>query len=265
MKWQEEYKIHYYYTDYKGKLKPSYISRYMQETANRSMKNFGLSTDFLIKNNFAFILSKISFKYYAPIFEDDVIKVQTWTLPPKTTIFQRNYRIYKSEDVAVEATSAWALLNIKERSIVRPENFTYMTGDMMDTEEMSFQVQRRLKMPDDIMKHLEDYTVKYSDIDHNMHMNNSVYIDLICDCIYSQAEKIDEGGNNKIASVNSIDISYNNEALFGDTLEITKGIISTESENEGISSEEHCIKARNKSNDLTCFEAVVNVSVNSII
>ena len=255
MKWQEEYEVHYYYTDFKGNLKPSYVNRYMQETANRGLKNFGLSTEALIEKNFAFILSKICFKYYVPIFEDDVIKVQTWALPPKTTIFQRNYRIYKNEEIAVEATSAWALINIKEKNIVRPENFEYISKEMMDSEELPFQVQRRLKMAEN-MEHLIDYTIRYSDIDHNLHMNNAVYIDIICDCIYNQGEKINEGANKKIDCVNSIDISYNSEALFGDTLEISKGILPTDSTD----TEEYCIKAKNKSNGLTCFEAVISVN-----
>ena len=257
MKWQEEYNIHYYYTDYKGRLKPSYITRYMHETANKSMKNFGFSSEFLFQKNLAFILSKISFKYYVPIFEDDVIKVQTWALPPKTTVFQRNYRIYKNEEVAVEAASAWALINIKEKNLVRPESFHYMTSEMLDSEEISFQVQKRLKMPEN-MTYLTDYVIKYSDIDHNLHMNNSVYIDLICDCIYNQSEKINEGANQKIDCINSIEISYNSEAVFGDTLEIVKGMTSSESTN----SEEHYIKAVNKSNGLTCFESMVNLNVN---
>ena len=254
MKWQEEYKVHYYYTDYKGRLKPSYITRYIHETANRSMKNFGFSSDFLFKKNLAFILSKISFKYYSPIVEDDVIKVQTWALPPKTTIFQRNYRIYKDDGIAVEAASAWALINIKEKSIIRPENFEYMTEEMLDSEEISFEVQKRLRIPDD-MEYLTDYIIKYSDIDHNLHMNNSVYIDLICDCVYNQGEKLNEGSNQKIECFHSIDISYNNQAVFGDTLEITKG--KTVAEYTGI--EEHFIKAKNKSSGLNCFEAKVTV------
>jgi len=260
MKWQEEYKVHYYYTDYKRILKPSYICRYMQETANSGLKNFNITADFMVQNNCAFILSKISFKYYAPIFEDDIIKVQTWALPPKTTIFQRNYRIYRGSNIVVEATSAWALINIKEKAIIRPEKFQYITDDMTDSEEVAFQVQKRLKMPED-MQYLTDYTIRYSDIDHNLHMNNAVYIDIICDCIYNQGERLDEGSNKKIDGVNSIEISYNSEALFGDMLEITKGVIITENAdiNNG-GSEEHYIKAKNKSNGLNCFEAKVNVS-----
>lgn len=263
MKWREEYKVHYYYTDFRGRLKPSYIGRYMQETANYGLKHFGISTDFMIENNYAFILSKIRFEYYAPVFEDEVIQVETWALPPKSTAFHRNYRISRNGTAVAAAISVWALINTKEKSIMRPENFKYMTLDMTDTEELPIQIQRRLKAPEDIdIKSLPDYAIKYSDIDHNMHMNNTLYIDLICDCVYDYIprERLDGSGDKNIASINSIDISYNSEAVFGDTLEIAKGIALADKAGSRGFDAEHYIKAKNKSSGLNCFDAKVSVS-----
>ena len=111
MKWSNDYKVHYYYTDYNNILKPSYIARYMQETAWNSLKCWGPSWEYLKENNFAFILSKISFRYYEEIYEDDIIRAETWANPPKTVIFPRNYRIYKDGKIAAEAVSSWVLIN----------------------------------------------------------------------------------------------------------------------------------------------------------
>ena len=87
MKWSNEYKVHYYYTDYNNILKPSYITRYMQETAWNALKNRGPTPEYLKENNLAFILTKISFKYHEEIAEDDMIKVETWANPAKNIIF----------------------------------------------------------------------------------------------------------------------------------------------------------------------------------
>ena len=179
MKFSEEYRVHYYYTDYNNVLKPGYIGRYMQETAWYSFKNRGADMQYIKENNLAFILSKISFRYYDEIYEDDIIKVETWANPPKTLMFPRNYRIYKNGKAVVEAVSVWVLMDIKNKLICRPDDFQNIFT-AYDGEELDFAVQKRFKMPDDInMGGYFEYKVKCSDIDTYFHMNNVAYIDLI--------------------------------------------------------------------------------------
>ena len=244
MKWSNEYKIHYYYTDYNNILKPSYIARYMQETAWNALKSLGPPPEYLIKNNIAFILAKISFKYYEEIYEDDIIKVETWALPAKSLIFPRNYRVYKNNKTAVEATSAWILLDTKEKNILKPEvlgeNFT-----AYDDEELDFNVQKRFKMPEN-MDIYSEYKVKYSDIDTYFHMNNVAYIDLICDNLYSDEDIISADPKSKKRLL-SLDVNYNSEARFSQIIEINKS-------NENIGGE-YYFRAKVKDAQQNCFEA----------
>ena len=218
MKWSDEYKVHYYYTDYNNILKPGYIARYMQETAWNALKNWGPTPEYLKENNLGFILSKISFKYYQEIREDDGIKVETWAVPPsKSVVFIRNYRVYNKGAVAVEASSMWALMDMREKLILKPE----VLGDNFkgfDDEELGFAVQRRFKIPENQPEQRE-YKVKYADIDTYYHMNNAAYIDLVNECLYNEGEMISPGLKKQVLS---IDLNYNSEALFGDIIEINK-------------------------------------------
>ena len=247
MKWSEEYRVHYYYTDYNNVLKPGYIGRYMQETALNAWKKWGPNAEYTEKYNLAFILSKISFKYYEEIYEDDIIKVETWANPPKTLLFPRNYRIYKNGKTAVEAVSAWIPVNIKEKSILRPE----MVKDMYtayDGEELNFTVQKRIKMPED-MGDFSEYKVRCSDIDTNLHMNNTAYIDLICNNLYSEGDKISPDLKKRILS---LDLNYNSEAVFAQIIEINQGVILNENNED-----EYYIKAKIKNGEQNCFEAKI--------
>ena len=243
MKWSNEYKVHYYYTDYNNILKPSYIARYMQETAWNALKSWGPSPEYLKENNLGFILSKISYKYYQEIREDDEIKVETWAIPPsKSVIFIRNYRIYKDNAVAVEAASIWALMDMKDKIILKPEVLgSNLNG--FDDEELSFTVQKRFKIPDNPAE-LREYKVKYADIDTYYHMNNVAYIDLICECLYNDGEKISPDLKKQVLS---IDLNYNSEAVFGDIIGINKIV-----EKNGDCEE---IYLTGKVNDKNCFEA----------
>ena len=249
MKWSNEYKIHYYYTDYNNILKPSYIGRYMQETAWYALKNLGPSPQFLSENNLAFILSKISFRYYDEIREDDIIKVETWANHPKTIIFPRNYRIYRENQIVSEAVSAWALMDMKEKNILRPDVIAENFKNGFDDEELNFTVQRRFKVPENpIDSTASEYKVAYSDIDTNLHMNNSVYIDLICNTLYSEGEKLSADLKKTILS---LDLNYNSQAVFGDIIGIDR-IVESDENNEN-----HYINAMIKSNGQNCFESKI--------
>ena len=252
MKWSDEYKVHYYYTDYNNILKPGYIARYMQETAWNALKNWGPTPEYLKENNLAFILTKIRFNYYEEIYEDDIIKAETWALPPKTLIFPRNYRIYKNDKIAVEAVSAWVLLNTKEKNIMRSDNYSDNTFMAYDDEELSFAVQRRFKMPDD-MGGYSEYKVRCSDIDTNCHMNNVAYIDAICDNLYDGTDII--SGDLKKKPL-SLELHYNNEARFAQTIAINKGVIlCPDAENQG--TKEYYMRGKTAGGEQNCFEAKI--------
>jgi acyl-ACP thioesterase len=249
MKWSNEYKIHYYYTDYNNILKPSYIARYMQETAWNALKNWGPTPEYLRENNLAFILSKISFKYYEEIYEDDIIKAETWANPAKSMIFPRHYRIYKDGRTAAEAVSAWVLFDTKEKNILRPdaldEKFIAYDG-----EELNFNVQRRFKMPED-MSVCSEYKVRYSDIDTYFHMNNVAYIDLICDSLYTDGDIISPELKKQVLS---LDLNYNNEAKFAQTIAISKAAILN------AETTEYYIRGKVKETGQNCFEAKIVTS-----
>jgi len=254
MKWSNEYKVHYYYTDYNNILKPGYIGRYMQETAWNALKNWGPSPEYLKNNNLAFILSKISFKYYEEIYEDDIIKVETWANPAKTLMFPRNYRIYKDGKIAVEAVSSFILMSIKEKNILRPDAIDEKFL-VYDNDELDFTVQKRFKMPEDTDVNLSvynEYKVKASDIDMYFHMNNVVYIDLIYDNLFSDSDVISPESRPKKRLI-SLDLNYNNEVRFPQIIGLNKSIIIHEDTKE----EEYYIRANLLDSGHNCFEAKV--------
>ena len=254
MKWSNEYKVHYYYTDYNNILKPGYIGRYMQETAWNALKTWGPAPSYLKEKNLAFILSKISFKYYEQIYEDDTIKVETWANPPKMLMFPRNYRIYKDGKTAVEAASSWVLMDVKEKNILRPDALD-SSIIVYDAEELDFTVQKRFKMPETAANNINNYSeykVKSSDIDTYFHMNNVAYIDLICDNLFSDDDIISTESRPEKRLI-SLDLNYNAEARFAQIIGLNKNIITHEDTKE----EEYFIRANLKDSGNNCFEAKV--------
>jgi len=252
MKWSNEYKVHYYYTDYNNILKPGYSARYMQETAWNALKNWGPPPEYFYKNNLAFILSKIKFRYYEEIYEDDVIKVETWALPAKVLIFPRNYRIYKDGKIAAEAVSSWVLINTKDKTILRPDVLNNIFTSY-DDEELSFGVQRRIKMPENMSEYIE-YKVRYADIDTNFHMNNVAYIDLLCDNLYADTDIISEELKKRVLS---LELHYNSEARFAQTIGINKGTVLSLDCETNQETNEYYMSGKITGKEQNCFEAKI--------
>ena len=258
MKWSNEYRVHYYYTDYNNILTPAYAGRYMQETAWNALKNRGPTPAYLYEKGLAFIIAKMSFRYYEEIREDDIIKVETWANPAKTLVFPRHYRIYKGDKTAIEATSEWVLFDTKQKNIIRPGDYREVLT-AYDDEELAFSVQKRIKMPEepDILSVYTEYTVTYSDIDTNFHMNNARYIDLICDNLYLADDTISPMLKKRILS---LDVNYSGEARFAQIIAINKGKVLFEDDKTGKKTQEHYMKAKIKNgeqNCLNCFEAKI--------
>ena len=209
MKYTQRYKVRWHDTDAGRKVRPSEILTYMQETANLQFQTCGRDLDReRDSDGIGFIVSKISIDVHKPLYAYEDIDVETWTCESKGFAFNRCFRILRDCEVVAEAFSVWALVNIKDGKLVRASEY-----DVGFENEPSIETRSpiRVKMPP-----ISDFTslgtrrIVYSDIDYNMHMNNTRYPNMLCDFMdISDTERI-----------KGISLSYLHEAALGDTLEI---------------------------------------------
>ena len=82
-------------------------------------------------------------------------------------------------------------------------------------------------------------SILYSDIDYNMHMNNTRYPDMLCDYMPIDA----------VGRITGMTLSYLREASYGDTLTVLRG------ESDG----SYYFKTVNSVGE-TCLEAIVTLS-----
>ena len=250
MKHIEKYRVHYHYTDRNFELKLFYIAKYIQETALAAFDLIDGPRRELEENNLAFILSKISFVFEGEIKKFDEISVETWAMLPKTATLIRNYRVYNDTTgiCAVRAASAWALININEKTIINPNTLSENFNSRTDGEELGFAPVRRIKMPDENetasgWELLFEKEVFYSDIDENMHMNNTVYLDVVQNALKKAARKDLPTGK-----LRSLDLSYNYAAEESDILSVWGIKINNEIYLRGKIGEVNCFDAK------ACFE-----------
>ena len=206
MKYTDTHKVISQYTDADGVLRPAALLRYMQEAAANAMIADGPSYDELAERGLIFVISKITMSIYADIYANDTIEVETWATESTRASFNRAYRVLRGGNVVAEAASVWALVDTARRRLVR-------AGDVelcyREDEPLDIELPQKLHLPEE-MNLLGERRVSYSDIDRNRHMNNTHYLDLICDYVF----------RTEIGRISRVSISYQNEAPFGEELKV---------------------------------------------
>lgn len=210
MKFTKHYIAKWHDTDANRQVRPSALVTYLQETANEHLIHIGISLDEL-RDRFglAFILGSISVRSYEPLFSGDAIEVETWTCGERGFRHNRCFRVLRGGKTVAEATSQWALINLKDGSLVKVEDMPYHIEPEVPIALPD--VPARLKMPPvSKMEEVGTRRIVYSDIDYNGHMNNTRYPDMICDFLPEMRDK----------RMTGLVLSYRKEAVFAHTLRV---------------------------------------------
>ena len=110
----------------------------------------------------------------------------------------------------LKASALWSLVDAQTRRVVFPEKYGVVIEGVMTGGEIA--------MPGAVAKgacrETRDFTVPYSFVDLNGHMNNTRYFDLAEDCAGAAAAG---------RLLKSIAVEYQNEARLGETLHLAWG------------------------------------------
>ena len=207
----KKYTTRWHDTDADRRVRITQMLVYMQETSNFHMESCGLTLDRLRdEKKLAFLLSKIRMSVYKPLYAFEEIEVQTWTCDNHGFAIPRFYRIVRDGEVIAEADSTWALMDLEAMRLVKGDILSDIYS--FENEPSSpLEVPQRFKLPSGTaLDSIGERKIVYSDLDYNMHMNNTKYTDMLCDFIPME----------QVGKVKGVFLSYLNEAAFGDTLDI---------------------------------------------
>lgn len=190
--------------DFNGVCRVSSLMRYIQSTAQMQLTENGMSYDELRDMKRAFIISKIRLEFTSPIRSYDKLEAYSFPCESKGFSFLRCYSLVKDGVAVGRGISVWALINTETKGLVKVRDFNLRlpTYDALDFPIKHFHMPSTLKK-------VGEYTVCYSDLDQNRHINNTKYPDIFANFIPMDGRRID-----------AITISYMNDARLGDTLDV---------------------------------------------
>jgi acyl-ACP thioesterase len=166
---------------------------------------------------------------------DDTIAVETWPGPFRRILCPRFYQIRilpKTEEermarpdgeVVCRATSIWSILDIEKRIAVNPvaeglvaapDVWTLPDAEPGSDEALTMAMARPRAVRPGNTENRSEFTVPFSYVDMNGHMNNTRYPDILCSFLST-----DMRGQRVI----SMGISFLSEAPLGETLKFYTG------------------------------------------
>ncbi len=190
--------------DINGVARASAVMKYIQNAAQAQLTENGMSYEQLRQMNRGFILSRISIEFLKPLRAYQPLIANTFPCDSRGYSFIRCYTLTCDGETVARAISAWALVNTKNRALVRINDFdlglqTYTPLDLPLS---------RILIPS-ALDTVGEYRVNYDDLDQNRHMNNTRYPD-----IYSSFLPLD---GKRIASMT---IGYTAEAKQNEILTV---------------------------------------------
>lgn len=185
----QNFTVKYCEADFKDELKASALFSYLEEVACSSADELGFGYQYVKPRGYAFMLSGICCEFEKPVLLGENIRVKTWPTPPTHVIFGREYQVLsQSGEVKVNASSRWCLIDRKEEKVLSATAIDNQDYSTYNTEKVLSGV--RWKMPAFKKEEGElkfSLCIANSEYDHNMHVNNTRYVDYCLNC-FSVAE-----------------------------------------------------------------------------
>ena len=203
------YTTRWHDTDANRIVRPTQILVFMQEASNHHIKALGHDLDKLRdEEGLAFLLSKIRLALYKPLYAFENITVETWTVASRGFSFNRFFRIKRGDEIIASADTTWALISLKSGELCKVDSFDF---NFEHEEPIDIGLPPRFRVPKtELLELIGERKIVYSDLDYNMHMNNTRYADMLCDFM----------PYDKISDIKGISLSYLHEAAFQNTIKI---------------------------------------------
>ena len=201
-----EYRILSSDTDANRRLRLSRLFTLLQEASIAHTTELGMGREKTLDCGLLWIVTLQQAKIHRLPVYDEPIRLRSWPGKTMHLLFPRYYRIEdRRGNALVEASALWALMDQSTRRVVFPELYDIRIRGVHTGKELALPVSP--KMPQ--AAETGSFTVPYSYVDLNGHMNNTRYFDLAEDLMPPELRS---------RAVTSVQTEYAKEAREGDTL-----------------------------------------------
>lgn len=207
MKYKTEITLYNSYFDMNDKISPKAILNIFQDVASIHAEDIGVGYETMLNKNLYWVLSRIKFDILKQPQINQTVIVETWPHEKGRIDFDRDMKILSQDgEVLVIATSKWCIIDTETRMLKRTDDVEYI-GEVYDSVNYEERF-GKISVPQAEKTQVYIHEVKFCDLDHNKHMNNTNYANLALNVI-----------NNK--NIAHFEINFINECRLGDNISVS--------------------------------------------
>lgn len=205
----DKYNIHTFDVDLNGKLFPTRLMLFMQNTAWKHAEDLGIGYSHLIKNNLIWVLARIRVEMDEYPNWKDILTIKTFPTGCDKLFCYRDFLYFKNEIQIGKGTTAWFVINIDDR---RPKRVsTYYNNQIKPLPSIYKDRIGKLNFNFEI-ETVQQIKVDFKSIDVNGHANNAKYLEWIMD--YFDSDFLTKH------TLEKFEINYLSEIKVDDNIEI---------------------------------------------
>ena len=206
MKYSTKITLYNSYFDKNDRLSFKAILSIFQDVASIHAEDIGVGYKSMLNKNLYWVLSRIKIDILKMPEINQTVVVETWPHEKGRVDFDRDLKICSEDgEVLVIGTSKWCVIDTVQRRLQRADNVNYI-GEVF-TEVNYEQPFGKIILPDSDFIFKFKYNVLFSDLDHNQHMNNTNYANLVASAVENE-------------KINHFEINFLNECKLNDQINV---------------------------------------------
>lgn len=210
---ERRYRLHTYETDTHGNMSIPALFNYLQDIASAHAAALHFGKDDLERNNRFWVLSRIFAEMdFMPGWDSEVI-ITTWPRGIEGIFALRDFEVSDISGKRIGgATSAWLMVDLTNRRPQRPGELLATLGVELPSKQSVGRNPEKIPPVETAGYSSLPFSVKYSDLDINLHVNNVRYIQWALDAYPLEFRMKNE--------MESVEVNYISESLPGDEVVI---------------------------------------------
>ena len=207
-----------FHVDFTGKLTMGVLGNHLLNCAGFHASDRGFGIAELNENRYTWVLSRLAVELEDMPRQYEPFSIETWVENVYRLFTDRNFAILDKEGKPIGyARSVWAMIDLNSR---KPADLlTLHGGDITNyicEKECPIEKPGRIKVAE--KEPVEEYEIRYSDIDINGHVNSIKYIEHILDLFPIETFKE--------KNIRRFEMAYVAESYYGDTLSFYRTQVS---------------------------------------
>ena len=162
-----------------GRCKPASHLRFAQDAAEEHCLHLGTDWDSMAKKNYFWAVIRQRIQITRLPKTGETVTVKTWPMPTKVAYPRATEGFDAEGNSLFKVISLWVIMDMESRSMILPgKSGVDVAGTSFGTE-----LKAPAGLPAGEVERESFRTVSFSDLDVNGHMNNTRYLDWLCDLL----------------------------------------------------------------------------------